>query len=89
MTGMQSGNCCIMTKHQMQSFVFCCHKAEQESKLKSTTGDLSFISKCFINWKDATEAFIKKDEKSKCHQDASQALTVLPATINSICTPKV
>ena len=63
---------------------FCCHKAEQECKLKSTTGDLSFISKCFINWKDVTEVFIKKDKKSKCHQDASQAMTVLTATISNI-----
>lgn len=51
-------------------FCFHCRKAEQEGKLKSATKDSSFISKGFVNWKDATEAF-KKHEKSKCHQDAN------------------
>ena len=36
---------------------FYCSKAEQEGKLRSATKDLSFISKKFTNWKDATDAF--------------------------------
>ena len=39
-----------------------------EGKLRSATKDLSFISKSFVNWKDATEA-LKGHEMSKCHQD--------------------
>ena len=46
------------------AFCFYCRKADQEGKLRSTNKDLSFISKGFTNWKDATEAF-KKHEKSK------------------------
>ena len=37
------------------AFCFYCHKAEQKGKLKNTTKNLSFISKGFVNWKDATE----------------------------------
>ena len=62
---------------------FYCSKAEQEGKLRSTAKDLSFISKGFTNWKDATEAF-KKHGKSKCHQDANQVMIVLPATTHDI-----
>ena len=50
------------------AFCFLCCKAETEGKLKAANKDLSFISKGFSNWKDATEAF-RTDEKSKCHQD--------------------
>lgn len=64
-------------------FCFHCRKAEQEGKLRSTTKDPSFISKGFVNWKDATEAF-KRHEKSKCHQDANQVMIVLPATTRDI-----
>ena len=62
---------------------FYCSKAEQEGKLRSTAKDLSFISKGFTNWKDATEAF-KKHEKCKCDQDANQVMIVLPATKRDI-----
>ena len=61
-------------------FCFHCSKAEQEGKLRTTTKDLSFISKGFVNWKEA----FKKHEKSKCHQDANQVMIVLPATTRDI-----
>ena len=65
------------------AFCFLCRKAETEGKLKAANKDLSFISKGFSNWKDATEAF-RIHEKSKCHQDANQVMVILPVTTHDI-----
>lgn len=48
------------------SCFYCC-KAEQEGKLRNTTKDLLFISKCFVDWKDATEAFKNMKRVCKCN----------------------
>ena len=62
------------------AFCFLCHKAEREGKLKAANKDLSFISKGYSNWKDATEAF----RMSKCHQDANQVMVILPLMTHDI-----
>ena len=65
------------------AFCFLCCKAEREGKLKAANKDLSFISKGYSNWKDATEAF-RMHEKSKCHQDANQVIVILPVMTHDI-----
>ena len=65
--------------------MFChtCATAQQEGKLKSYNKDDSFLSRGFMNWKDATASF-RKHEQSKCHKDAVQVMIVLPKTTRNI-----
>ena len=52
----------------------------QNKLLASTKKDPAFITKDFTYWKDATTAF-QKHQGSKCHQEATEALILLPRQI--------
>ena len=52
------------------AFCYICMKVEGERKFKvGTKWEPAFISKGFLNWKDATVAFNKHSE-SDCHREA-------------------
>ena len=53
--------------------------ALKSKKMERSRGDLSFTSKGFKNWKDATISF-KNHEASASHKDALQVMVVIPLT---------
>ena len=61
-----------------------CNRATTEKKLLwSHNAESAFITKGFVNWKDATVKF-SNHEASKCHKEAVMKLTVLPSTTPDI-----
>ena len=63
------------------AFCYLCMKASLEGKfLTSTKRELSFISKGFTYWKEATTAF-KKHQGSDCHREATEELVLLPQQV--------
>ena len=52
-------------------------------KMDQSRGDLSFTSKGFKNWNDATVSF-KNHEASASHKDALQVMVVIPSTCQDV-----
>ena len=72
-----------------RDLAFCsiCVKASRSNKLKAaTTLDLSFISRGYCNWKDATgeKGGFCRHEASGCHKAAVEAMETLPKTTGDI-----
>ena len=60
------------------AFCYLCMKVDHQEKiLASTKRDAAFLSRAFTYWKEATTAFVKH-QSSECHQEASEALILLP-----------
>ena len=63
---------------------FRCASANAHKLLKdSVISDISFVSKGFCNWKDATRRF-NFHESSKCHNEAIYKLIELPSTTGNV-----
>eukprot|EP00731_Ephydatia_muelleri_P025509 Em0017g592a len=72
-----------------RDIVFCsiCVKAARSNKLKAAkTCDVSFISRGYCNWKDATgeKGGFCRHEASGCHKTAVEAVVTLPITTGDI-----
>ena len=72
-----------------RDIVFCsiCVKAARSNKLKAAkTCDVSFISRGYCNWKDATgeKGGFCRHEASGCHKAAVVAVVTLPKTTGDI-----
>ena len=65
--------------------VFChlCAHAEKEGKLRANCKDLTFLSKGYCNWKEATEG-TRRHEQQKGHVDAVQLTMVLPKSTHYV-----
>ena len=61
-----------------------CAQASAQKKLQwSSNLDLAFVSKGFMNWKDATTKF-PIHESSKCHREAVLKMITLPSSTNNV-----
>ena len=70
--------------NETEDSVLChiCATAVKKGKMKESMSDV-FVTKGFINWKDATVAF-NSHQQTKCHKNAVDIVITIPSTTKDV-----